>query len=213
MLLAMFGRLQIAAIFLLSLSVYPQTGPARLVAEIDLKQLGVNVPAKGSVSTTSLELLFLSDNYLILLQENHRPDKSMNRLTVYEIGEGIFRPKKTIDPGEGVLPISPSGAPSVKVLERIDSEHFVYWAYRGKSARWLCDTDLNCKEDKEESALETVPPRGFVGPPIFSALSMLTGPCAWLFVAGLSGQRTWMIPPAIFCTRWNRGPCLGTQEW
>jgi hypothetical protein len=167
MLLAMFGRLQIAAIFLLSLSVYPQTGPARLVAEIDLKQLGVNVPAKGSVSTTSLELLFLSDNYLILLQENHRPDKSMNRLTVYEIGEGIFRPKKTIDPGEGVLPISPSGAPSVKVLERIDSEHFVYWAYRGKSARWLCDTDLNCKEDKEESALETVPPARICRPTDF----------------------------------------------
>jgi hypothetical protein len=158
MLLAMFGRLQIAAVFLLSLPIHAQTGPARLVAEFDLKQLGVRVPEKGSVSATALELLFLSDSYLALLEENDLPGKPRNpRLMLYEIGEGVLRPKKTIDPGEAVLPISPSGVRPEKVLEWVDSEHFVYWTYSAKARRWLCDTDLNCKQDNEELALETVP--------------------------------------------------------
>jgi hypothetical protein len=163
----MLGRLQIAAVFLLSLPLCAQTGPARLAAAIDLKPLGVRAPEKGSVSTKAMELLFLSDRDLVLLEESDRPDKSANHLTLYEIREGNVRPKKTIDPGESVLPISPSGVQAEKVLEWVDSEHFVYWTYRSKPRRYLCDTDLNCAEDNEEPSLETVPPARICRPTDF----------------------------------------------
>jgi hypothetical protein len=167
MLLAMFGRLQIAAIFLLSIPIYAQNGPAKLLAEIDLRQFGVSVPPKGTVSAKAMELLFLSDNDLVLLEESDRPDKSANRLTLYEVGEGVLRPKKTIDPGEATLPISPSYLKPEKVLEWVDSEHFVYWTYRSKPRRYLCDADLNCAEDNEEPAPETVPPARICRPADF----------------------------------------------
>jgi len=167
MLLAMFGRLQITAIFLLSIPICAQSGSAKLVAEIDLRQFGVSVPPKGLASAKAVELLFLSDSDLVLLEEGDRPDKSANHLTLYEIREGNVRPKKTIDPGESVLPISPSGVQAEKVLEWVDSEHFVYWTYRSKPRRYLCDADLNCAEDNEEPSLETVPPARICRPTDF----------------------------------------------
>jgi len=150
--------MQIATAFLLSSQAYAQIGSAKFVAAIDLKRLGVKVPAKGSVSATALELLFLSDSYLALLKENDRLGEPRDaHLTLYEIGEGIVRPKKTIELDEAVMPISPSGARPEKVLEWIDSQHFVYWTYSGRASRWLCDTDLNCREDKEGIAPVTLP--------------------------------------------------------
>ncbi|HVN92947.1 MAG TPA: hypothetical protein VMT38_04595 [Terracidiphilus sp.] len=165
MLLAMFRRSQIAAVFLVSLQVFAQTDRSRPVAELDLKLLGVKVPESGAVSATALELLFLSDNHLVLLEESGRLRNA--RLTLYEIGSGRLRPMKTIDPGEAVLPITPDGLQAEKVLNWIDPEHFAYWTYKGKAIRWLCDTDLDCKQDGQGPQPEAVPPARICNPTDF----------------------------------------------
>jgi hypothetical protein len=157
MLLAMRFWIRIATAFFLSSQLYAQTGSAELVTEIDLKQLGVKVPARGAVSKTALELLFLSDSDLAVLQENDRPGKSKEaHLMLYELGKGIIQPKKAISPSEWVMPISHD----VKAMELIDPEHFVYRTYLGEAGRWLCDADLNCKEVRVELESGALPHAG-----------------------------------------------------
>jgi len=76
---------------------------------------------------------------LILLEENN-PLHEPSHLILYEIGKGAVRAEKTLKVSEAVLPISSSPVVSVKVLERVDTEHFAYWTYLGNAHRWFCDT-------------------------------------------------------------------------
>jgi hypothetical protein len=162
--------LEIATVFLLSIQAVAQTGSARSAVEVDLKPLGAQVPRSGEVSRTSIEILFLSDNDLILLDENNSPGGRRDaELVLCEIGSGIARPKKMITLDQWVLPISVTGPRSERVLEWIDAEHFAYWTYLSKARRWLCDSNLNCREDKEETVAVPLPhagncePAGFLG--------------------------------------------------
>jgi hypothetical protein len=154
----------------MNLSVCAQVACAKLVAEFDLKPLGVKEPPSGDVSRTSIEILFLSDSHLVLLAENNPPDdRKHTELALYEIGAGIVRPKMVISLAEGVLPISFFGPRPERVLEWIDSEHFAYWTYVGRAGRWLCDMNLYCREDKEEMIAGPIPhavncdPNDFLG--------------------------------------------------
>jgi hypothetical protein len=107
-----------------------------------------------------MELLFLSDSHLVVLTENDRPGNALNaRLVLYEIGNGIAQQRKTLSLGEGVMPIRSNNAGS-KVLESIDSDHFVYWTYLGKADQWLCDSALNCRDTKIGPAPITLPHAG-----------------------------------------------------
>jgi hypothetical protein len=136
-------------------SVSAQAGSAKLVAEFDLKPLGVKVPPSGDASRTSIEILFLSDSHLVLLDSNNPPDgRGDTQLALYEIGGGIARLKRMVSSVEGFVPISVTGPRPERVLEWMDSEHFAYWTYLGKARRWLCDANLNCKEDTEEAEAE-----------------------------------------------------------
>lgn len=154
------SRLQLASVFLFLLTVHgaAQTGTARVLAEIDLEPLGVRAPAHGSVSASAMELLFISDSYLALLDA--RVDEPGNaHLTLYAIGERSALTKKTLNLGEVALPISTRDLGPVQALEWIDEEHFAYWTYSGKANRWVCDTDLKCREDKE--GVTPTPPHQF----------------------------------------------------
>ena len=159
-----------AAILLVSIPVCAQAGSVKLVAEFDLNPLGVKVPPSGDVSRTSIEILFLSDSDLVLLDSNNPSDgRRDTKLALYEIGGGIARLKTLVSSVEGFVPISVAGPQPVRALERIDSEHFAYWIYLGKAHRWLCDENLNCKEDKEERIAGPIPhavncdPEDFLG--------------------------------------------------
>ena len=142
--------MQVAAASILSIQAIAQTGTVKPVAEVNLKPLGVSVPAQRSVSATAMELLFLSDSHLVVLEENARPGQSPDaHLMLYEIEKSGIRQKKSASLPEGVMPISLSNTVHEKVLEWVDSDHFAYWTYLGKSVRWLCDSDLNCRDTKE----------------------------------------------------------------
>jgi hypothetical protein len=149
-------RLQVAAILFLSVQIVAQSGTAKTVAEIVLNPLGVRVPPRGTSSATRMELLFVSDTYMVLLIEKD-PLHEPSHLILYEIGEGGVRAAKTLSLGEAVLPISSSPAVPVKVLEWVDSEHFAYWTYLGEGHRWLCDMEVNCREDKQGVTPITLP--------------------------------------------------------
>ena len=149
---------KIAAVFLMAVPIWAQAGSAKLVGEFDLKPLGVKVPPPGNVSGTSIEILFLSDSSLVLLDSNNPPDgRRDTRLALYEIGGGTARLKKMVSSVEGFVPISVTGPRPVRALEWIDSEHFAYWTYLDKARRWLCDANLNCNEDKEEMITGPIP--------------------------------------------------------
>jgi hypothetical protein len=149
-------RLQVAAILFLSVQAVAQTGTAKEVAEIDLRPLGVTIPLRETPSATAIELLFVSDTYLVLLEENN-PLHEPSHLILYEIGKGAVRAEKTLKLSEAVLPISSSPVVSLKALERVDTGHFAYWTYLGKARRWLCDMDLDCREDKQGATPITPP--------------------------------------------------------
>jgi len=154
-----FG-MRLAAVFLIAIPASAQAAAARPEAEIDLEPLGVNVPAQGSVSATAMELLFLSDSNLVVLTESDRPGNALNaRLILYEIGNGIVQQRKTLSLGEGVMPIASNNA-GPKVLESIDSDHFVYWTYLGNADQWLCNSALNCRDTKQGPAPITLPHAG-----------------------------------------------------
>jgi hypothetical protein len=134
-----------------------------LVAEIDLRALGIKVPARGAVSATAIELLFISDSYLAVLGENVRTGPKNAHLMLFAIGEGNARQMKGIPLSDAVMPISSSGPRPEKVLERVDFEHFAYWTYLGVARRWLCNTNLNCREDKAGAAPIIIPPAAGCG--------------------------------------------------
>lgn len=138
---------RVAVAFILSVQAIAQAGTGRLLSEIALKPLTVTIPARGSVSATEIELLFISDSFLALVDERVGEPGDAH-LTLYGIGGGSLRTEKTLNLGQAILPISTSPVTPSKALEWVDSEHFAYWTYLGKFRRWLCDTDLNCREDK-----------------------------------------------------------------
>jgi hypothetical protein len=147
MLSSMFLRMRNLAAFLVAAPICAQAAPTMLMARIDLKPLGVKATKHGDASDTGIELLFLSDRFLVVVLEEDRPEESWSRqLLLYDLEGGTARLKKVRALGIEVLPVSTGRRIMyIKVLERINSDHFAYVTYRGKAGRQICDTDLNCR--------------------------------------------------------------------
>jgi hypothetical protein len=150
--LVRFG-LQMAAVFFgFSIQAVAQPGGPHAVAKIDLKPLGVKAQPHGWPSEIAIELLFISDRFLALLAESQ--DRKDSHLILYEVGDRAVRPIKSVTLDKTVARISPARLDPINVLEWVDSEHFAYWSHLG---RWICNTDLNCREGEPGEPLTAIP--------------------------------------------------------
>jgi hypothetical protein len=155
---AIYPLVLFAALLFVRSQICAQSSPAQLVGEVDLKPFGVTAPKAGNVSSSSMELLFLSDSRLAVLEENNPTvGRRTASLMIYEIEGEATQLKKMVDLGSGVVPISSPELQLGRALEWDSPDHLAYWRFPGEPVRQICDVDLNCKVYPGEAVTPTIP--------------------------------------------------------
>ena len=132
-------RLLKFAIFLIALQVPAQTTQPRLVSHVDLRQLGLKVPAKGNVSGLNIEILFLSNSRLLLLDwRGLLPFPFRNsRLSSIEVSSGAVVRTMNLT-GGGMQDFKSWGQ-----LQRVSDVEF---ALAQSAGIMFCNAELECRQ-------------------------------------------------------------------
>ena len=132
-------RLLKFAIFLIAVQVPAQTTQPRLVSHVDLRQLGLKVPAKGKEPELKIEILFLSNSRLLLLDwpgfSQFSPRNS--RLSALEVSSGAVL--RTMNPPfRGMDDFKRWGQ-----LQRVSDGEF---ALTQSTGMMFCNAELECRQ-------------------------------------------------------------------
>jgi len=141
MLVGMKQVLKIAAFLFLAIRGIAQTSTPKAVSEIDLRPLGMKVPGSGNVSNLGMEVVFLSDDRLLVLsfQDLFGLPKT-GRLTVFDLGHGSVRSAREIDVNEWGMQNSFSIGERA-AIQCIGENRF---AIANRDGVQYCDDNLRC---------------------------------------------------------------------
>jgi len=130
-------RLPELAILLLAVQVSAQATQPRLVGQVDLRMLGVQIPAKGTVSGQKIEILFLRNSRLLLLDWRgyltYRGGGS--RLSVIEASSGAVLRTSYLTGG---------GMPDFRDWGQLQRISDVEFALAQSTGFMFCNAELEC---------------------------------------------------------------------
>jgi hypothetical protein len=131
-------RLLKFAIFLIAAQVPAQETQPRLVSHVDLRYLGLKVPAKGNVSDLKIEILFLSNSRLLLLDWSGLlpfPGGD-SRLSAIEVSSGTV--VRTMD-------LTGAGMKDFKSWGQVQRVSDVEFALAQSKGILFCNAELECR--------------------------------------------------------------------
>ncbi len=149
-------------LLLLALPVSAQIQQPRLVSDVDLRKLGVQAPPAEWISRSTIEILFLSDSRLLLLNSPRFP---LDNLTGMQLS--------SIDVANGAIlrtvPLASNQWSDIRKWAQLQRVSNVEFAIAHFTGIMFCNADLECKQGPQLVGPFQVAPDGshfVIGPPL-----------------------------------------------
>ena len=141
----MWIRMSLVILIFTAVQSLGQSTPPRLVNEIDLRPLGLRVPPKNQIPWMGMEILFISEDHLVVFCYDSPPPFSFpqsGRLLVYEVVSGRTLSERLLNRGEIGPGNSSFRAGPDYSIQRVSEDEFAIGTPKGIQ---LCDASLRCK--------------------------------------------------------------------